>query len=268
LQPVTHCFALANVDIEAYRRGPSLKKGDHPLIKDILASGKFPLIRDGHACNNQIGPGVIGFNAGHIWDVDNTDPYSISRALIEGRTIAEEFRAALAEFNPAAFGDSFVVQTAPLMGVRETRRIDGDYVLTVEDYFARRCFSDEICRNAYPIDIHTSKAELKKVCADVHDVMKRYERYTPGESHGIPLRCLLPRGLSNVLVAGRSISTDRIVQGSTRVMPVCLAMGEAAGTAAAMASSQGAVDIRDVSVAALRAKLKSQGAYLPEPASC
>jgi hypothetical protein len=87
--------------------------------------------------------------------------------------------------------------------------------------------------------------------------------YGNGESHGIPYRCLTPKGLKNVLVAGRCISTDRMVQGSTRVMPVCLAMGEAAGTAAVLAASRDG-DVHAVNSDELRSQLKAQGAYLPE----
>jgi hypothetical protein len=91
----------------------------------------------------------------------------------------------------------------------------------------------------------------------------RPERYGPGESHGIPYRCLTPKGLANVVTAGRCISCDRTVQGSVRVMPVCLATGEAAGLAAAMAAASDTPDVHTVDARALRAKLKGYGAYLP-----
>ena len=89
-------------------------------------------------------------------------------------------------------------------------------------------------------------------------------RYGKGESHGIPYRCLTPKGIKNVLVAGRSISTDREVQGSTRVMPVCLAMGEAAGIAAAFAAVMSESDVHRVDIYRLRARLQEEGAYLPD----
>jgi hypothetical protein len=144
------------------------------------------------------------------------------------------------------------------MGIRESRRIVGDYVLTLADYNARRSFPDEIGRNCYPIDIHTTKQEAQQ---DAHvDVMHRYEQFRPGESHGIPYRSLIPKGLRNVLVAGRSISTDRVVQGSTRVMPPCLVMGQAAGTAAALAVTTR--DVRSVDAKTLCAQLARDGAYI------
>ena len=126
-------------------------------------------------------------------------------------------------------------------------------MLTKEDYLERRSFDDEIGRNSYYLDIHMSPEEKKTSSHQSH-------RYGKGESHGIPYRCLTPKGISNLLVAGRCISTDRAVYGSTRVMPVCLVTGQAAGTAAAMAASQGK-DVHLIDVQALRTLLKENGAY-------
>lgn len=265
MMPATHCFQLANVDEDAYAHGPSLHPHNpNSPIFAILKSGRYPLIPDSHCCNNKVGPGVVGFNAGHIWDFDNTDPKSVSRALVLGRKMAAQFRDALAEFVPAAYGNAHLVQTGSLMGARESRRIVGDYVLTIDDYVARRSFADEICRNSYFIDVHHSKKE--KELASSPDGVKKGElktlRYQPGESHGIPFRCLVPADLRNVLVAGRSISCERMVQGSVRVMPVCLAMGEAAGAAAGAALAHGG-DVRAIDVPALREHLRGHGAWLP-----
>jgi len=267
LQPATHCFALANVDMYGYAHCGRIRHGsDKPVIDDIIASGKYPLITDRHVCNNVVGPGTVGFNAGHIWHVDNTDPASVSDALIKGRQIALAFQQAMAEFFPKAFGNAWLSATASLLGIRETRRIVGDYLLTLDDYLDRRSFDDEICRNCYYIDIHLSVDETKLDKQGKIDHAKRDLHYGPGESHGIPYRCLTPKGLRNVLVAGRSISTDRAVQGSTRVMPVCLAMGEAAGMAAAHAAESRNPDVHAVDLSRLRTRLKQEGAYLPDPA--
>ena len=263
LQPATHCFVIGNVDMYAYQHCGGVRYSPHgECIRDIVASGKYPDIPDIHACNNVVGPGAIGFNAGHIWDIDNTDPYSVSRGLVKGRKIAKAFRDALAEFFPSAFANGHLAKTASLLGVRESRRILGDYVLTTDDYLARRSFPDEICRNSYYLDVHGKKKDQTAPDAEAK-IESRTHRYGPGESHGIPYRCLTPRGLSNVLVAGRSISTDRAVQGSTRVMPVCLCMGEAAGIAAAMSAAAETPDVHAVDTDALRETLRANGAYLP-----
>ncbi len=266
LQPATHCFILSNVDEHAYRYGRPTWGGDpRSPIHDILKSGRYPSIPDWHICNAPIGPGAVGFNAGHVWDADNNDPASVSRALMKGRKLAAAFRDALAEFSPAAFGNAFLAATGSLLGIRETRRIIGDYILTAEDYRTRRAFPDEICRNAYYLDVHGTKDDEKRRRFDPARIEEaRKSHYQPGESHGIPYRCLTPKGLVNVLVAGRCISSDRQMNGSVRVMPVCLATGEAAGVAAAFAAKAPGNDVHAVDVARLRKRLREVGQYLPE----
>lgn len=264
MQPATHCFILSNVDDYAYHYGPTLhpKNPDSPIY-DIVKSGKYPHIPDVHLCNQTIGPGTVGFNAGHLWNVDNTDPYNISKALMEGRKIAADIRDALAEYQPKAFANSFLVSTGSLMGIRETRRIVGDYSLSVEDYLGRRSFEDEICRNSYYIDIHNSAQESQKANEENYYTTDRFARYGKGESYGIPYRCLIPKHLKNVLVAGRSISCDRPVQASVRIMPACLTMGEAAGMAAVHAMKLPEINVHKVDTGRLRKRLKEEGAYLP-----
>jgi len=265
LMPATHCFAITNVDKYALDNGPSMYGGvaDSPIHK-ILKSGKYPLIPDTHLCHNFTGPATVGFNAGHIFEVDNTKPESTSAALMQGRKMAEQYRAALAEFLPAAFGNSYLVMTGSMMGIRETRRIVGDYTLTLADFMERRSFEDEICRNAYFIDVHWAKEDIAASPEKFKEWEKKCIHYEKGESHGIPYRCLIPKGLDNALVAGRSISCEQIVQGSVRVMPVCLAMGEAAGMAAGKAALSHAGKVREVPTTELRAGLLKAGAYLPE----
>ncbi|GHV44732.1 hypothetical protein FACS189492_1500 [Clostridia bacterium] len=171
--------------------------------------------------------------------------------------MARQLLAAFSETFPAAFANAYVTATAGSLGVRETRMITGDYVLTLDDYIERRSFDDEICRNCYFIDVHASGRTGVLFNAEQRERLKLI--YEPGESHGIPYRCLTPKGLTNVLVAGRSISCERMVQGSVRVMPVCLAMGEAAGIAAAMAAANDG-DVHAVSTATLRKRLVDHGA--------
>ncbi len=264
LQPATMCFLLSNVDDYAYQYGPRLHASNRESpIYQIMDSGEYPLIQDTHACNQQVGPGVIGFNAGHIWNIDNTDPLSLTEALIKGRKIAAEFKEALAKYQPKAFGNAFLAATSPLMGIRETRRIIGDYTLTEIDYMDRASFDDEIGRNSYYIDIHHSEHEIVMQKMGKFDWDKRCARYEAGESHGIPYRCLTPKGLKNVLVAGRSISCDRSVQGSVRVMPACLVMGEAAGVAAVLTIKQSDLNVHNINTETLRSRLREEGAYLP-----
>lgn len=266
--PSTHCFSLSNVDIYAYlysskygmKTGGMHPNNENSFTHKLPTDERYPDIPDTHLCNNIIGPSTIGFNAGHIFSVDSTNPVSVSKALMTGRKIAEQYRDALASYFPEAFGNSFLVSTASLLGIRESRRIVGDYTLTVDDYLSKATFPDEICRNSYYLDIHYTKEELEKKAKGEIDDDKRCARYGPGESHGIPYRSLLPKGIKNVVVAGRSISCDKRIQGSVRVMPVCLAMGEAAGIAAVYAANDNC-DVHAVNTDKLRQRLREFGAY-------
>jgi hypothetical protein len=254
LQPATHCFILSNVNTENLAKVGRLH-ADNPnsFVHKILAEKKYPLIPDGHVIGTMVGPGTVGFNAGHVFQMDATRPETISKGVMLGRKMAEEFRLAFKEYAPEIFGEAHLVATGSLLGIRETRRVLGDYVLTVDDYFERKTFPDEIARNSYFIDVHDNvyAAEAKG----------KLERYKKGESHGIPYRSLIPVQLKNVLVAGRSISCERMVQGSVRVMPVCLAMGEGAGLAAALAAKNDGI-VRNVDVNHLRDRLLAEGAYI------
>lgn len=190
--------------------------------------------------------GFVGGNLGHAFGLDSTDELSVTAALVEGRKKALEYQRYYREYLKGGFKEMSLVSTAPAMGVRESRRIIGDYVLKVEDYFARTSFDDEIGRNNYYIDIHIMKSgddgEMERFAAQ-----SRSSRMGKGESYGIPYRALIPRKLENVLVAGRCISCDRPVQASIRVMPCCFTTGQAAGAAAAFAARDD-VPVRGVDV--------------------
>lgn len=248
LQKSTLCFSVANVDTKAYLEGPELHSGHNPDSASVRASrtGRFPLL-DTHCCHNLVGPGVVQFNANHIEIKDTTDPAQLSEAMTLGRRTAEQHLEMLREFRPDAFRDAFVVKTAIIPGIRDSRRIVGDYLFTGDDWRARRTFDDEIGRNCYFIDIHKSGVP------HVH--------YGRGESHGIPYRCLTPAGLRNVITAGRCISTDDEAYGSLRVMPPCLVTGEAAGVAARLASLSARPDVHAVDVTGLRRRLRERGQY-------
>ena len=268
LQPSTLCFLITNVDDYNLEYGPQIWVGDprSPIYKAVR-SDKYPLIVDLHSCVMQVGPSAWGFNMGHVYDVDNTNPVSLSNALVQGRKMAAQYRDALAEFHPA-FANSFLAATGALMGIRETRRVIGDYVLNIEDYNARRSFPDEICRNAYGIDVHQTRKDAMETAKRTPEANSAADRNLPkhfakGESMGVPYRCLTPRGLANLLVAGRCISTDRPVNGTIRIMPCCLNTGEAAGLAAALALRADR-DVHHVDTAQLRTRLKAHGAFLPD----
>ena len=126
------CFSFANVDSYDYINGPTLYvwKDESTPLYQAVRSGKYPLV-DTHFCNNLIGPDVIQCNAGHM-RVDTTDPWAISDAMILGRQKATQYLEAMKDVRPTTFSNAFVVRTASLLGVRDSRRIEGDYIFTVD----------------------------------------------------------------------------------------------------------------------------------------
>lgn len=246
VQQGTLCFTVSNVDPYQFSLIGSVhtNRKDGP-IHSICGNPDYPLVKDTHMNDKLIGPGTLGFNAGHV-TVDSTDPASLTRAMMEGRKLARQLHDGLKEFEPNSFAASYLASTANLMGIRESRRIKCDYTFTLDDWLARREFDDGIGRNCYYIDVHKQNATV-------------YPRYKKGESHGIPFRCLAPVDLKNVLVAGRCISTDPYAHGSLRVMPPSLVTGEAAGVAAGQICQSTSPDVHQADIKQLRKRLREVG---------
>jgi hypothetical protein len=252
-QKPSFCFALANVNMEAFHKASSLHyTNKNSLIYKILESKEYPLIIDNHVVNPMIAPGTVQFNIGHLKGLDPTRPDELTEAMFRGRQMVIQYHEALKKYLPEVYGGSFIANTCSLLSVRETRRIEGDYIFTIDDWVARRNFDDSIGRNNYYVDVHIGDS--------MND--ERYDHYKKGETHGIPYRTLTPKGLTNLLVAGRCISTDSLSFGSLRIMPACLVTGEAAGLAAALATKQSNQDVHQVDVQQLRKRLKEEGQYI------
>ncbi len=266
-QGMTLCFTVAGGNRTAYL-DYVYSTGDGYLAKLIdlaRAAGDYDLPDASLVGLSFKTETIAGANMGHVYECDPTDAAAVSRAEREGRRVVQKLLPFLRKYVPGQ-QNVFLVSTGPHIGVRESRRIVGDYRLTLEDYLSCRTFPDDIARCAYFIDRHavtSASAARARSISDAGGATKEPRSYSlpAGESHGIPYRCLIPQGVENLLVAGRSISADRAVQGATRVMPYCFATGEAAGLAAAMAA-QAAGRVRDVDVDELRARLRAQGAWL------
>lgn len=208
----------------------------------------------------RVGNTVGGGNIGHTFGVDGTDEESLTEALVWGRKLATEYKKYYKEYLVDGFKDMELVGTGSLLGIRETRRIMGDYVMVLDDFVNRATFDDEIGRYSYPVDIHASDTSKKSF--DVFMKEHTNLRYDTGENYGIPYRILTPLKLNNVLVAGRCVSCDRFIQSSIRVMPGCYITGQAAGIAATIAVEQN-TDIRGFNVKELQKRLVDIGGYLP-----
>ena len=208
----------------------------------------------------RVGAITGGGNIGHAFGVDGTDETSLTEAYIQQRKRLLEYDNYFRNYL-TGYQDMELVGTGSLMGIRESRRIMGDYVLNFGDFQNRAVFEDEIGRYAGPVDIHAATPD-KALHKKIKQAYLTDWRYQKGESYGIPYRTLTPLGLKNVLTAGRGISTDRSILGSVRVMPGCFITGQAAGAAAAICALDD-VDTREMNVKKLQKALKEMGAFLP-----
>ncbi len=198
-------------------------------------------------------PDQVGVNFTHIVGCDCTDAASITAATIEGRRQAFHMIPVFRKYVPG-MEDCYLISTAALIGTRESRRIVGEAVVTDEDILHRRDWDDSICYGSFFIDVHNCTGPGMDA-----------ETYRPekGFRYQLPYRSLLPTGVDNLLVAGRCISVTHRALGSTRVMPQCAALGQAAGTAAAMSLADD-VAPRALEPGALQARLRADGAICTE----
>jgi hypothetical protein len=256
MMPGTLCSAYTAIDWPAVRASKvKLQEALDRAFADKVFSKE-----DRHVSGIwRTGEHAGGGNIGHLYGIDGTDERSMTAGLLWGRKSLLEFVRFYREYMKG-YEAMELVGTGSLPGIRETRRILGDYVLCLDDFHKRATFDDEIGRYAYPVDIHASSdnpAAYAKFLEEWQNL-----RYKAGETYGLPYRSLVPRGLDNLLVAGRCISADRYMQSSLRVMPCCYITGQAAGLAAAMAAG-GKGDARRVDVKDLQKRLKAAGAFLP-----
>ncbi len=247
LQPATMMFRFGPVDFERFngmthaevtalaRRG--FEQGD--LAREALHCARDPFTDDGW------------FNISRV-AIDATDALALSRGEIEGRRQAWRAARYLRSSVPGCEGGALRA-FATQLGVRETRRIHGDHVLTAEELMKPEQFADSIAAGAYPIDIHAASGGKFHV-----------QHFGDDHAYQIPYRSLIPIGFDNALVAGRGLSATHSALGAVRVMTISMAVGQAAGTAAAMAaqSSQTDASVREVAPALLREKLLAAGSYL------
>ena len=243
MQPPTLMFCLAGVDTDKLR----LTIADSPPEKRTYLTDFIPVeyfgqnrqfivvgLRElmakakeerGLSIQNERTIIITGLKKGEVWinmtrvkGTDGTDARSLTRGEIEGRAQIDDIVTYLVNYVPG-FDNAYFTKTAPFLGIRETRRIVGQYVMTQEDVLGCRHFDDAIAVASYPIDIHRPADDGCTLtwCGDCYD---------------IPYRSLVPQKVTNLLVAGRCISATHEAMGAIRVMATCMAMGEAAGRAA------------------------------------
>ncbi|MDQ2674736.1 MAG: FAD-dependent oxidoreductase [Chloroflexota bacterium] len=246
VQSLSTLFKLANVDVH---RAASVPKAElWELMRQAAASGDYALPRIEGSWHRTPFDGVVLVHMTRIPNVDATDPEQLTRAEIDGRRQVREYARFLRDRVPG-FESAVVVATSPAIGIRESRRIHGDYVLTRDDVLAGRRFDDEIALCGAPIEDHHAGGDTE------------WQYVSEGGVYGIPYRSLLPSGAEGILVAGRCFSATHDAHASARSMATCMAMGQAAGTAAAMAASR-SITPRSLEVSSLRERLAADGALL------
>ncbi len=248
VQPMTMCFRLGGVDLAPVARyiaeNPSefhdaTLVGHEPLTGvsgffSLWREAALPIPRDRLLFFAGTRPGEVYMNTSRIQGRDGTDPADLADAEREGRRQVALLLGFVRSRIPG-FAGAYLAELPAQVGVRETRRILGEYTMTADDVKDGARFEDGVARGAFPIDIHSPSGSGMVFSGP------------PARPYDVPYRSLMPKELENVIAAGRCISTTHEGHASPRLTPTCMALGEAAGRAAAWAASRRA-DVREWSV--------------------
>ena len=260
-QPATMFFHICNVDSQAveadiqanihnfYRKDGVNYRSFHWRVSQARENGDWDLKRVSIGLYRMPKPDEWYVNTSRLMDVDSTDNESLTKAEIEGRRQADQIIRFLRKYVPGC-ENSRIKATASHVGIRESRHIRGEYRLTADDLIHGKVPEDSILLAANSVDVHGRFGPTSN-------------EYMPieGDFYGVPFRSLVPVGVEQLLVAGRCVSADSTAAGAIRVMPPCMAIGQAAGTAAALAV-RNACPVRKVDTDMLRGVLKENGAFL------
>ena len=223
------------------------------VIRDAQIAGTFPCGRSRVSAFESVG-GIWRINmTQYDKQIDFADPEGVTDAEITCRKQIHPLIDFLKKTVPG-FANIRLLQSANALGVRESRRIDGEHMLSIEDLKCGTKFDDAICVVGSAVDFHSSQKS---------DGSYDGKYYVAGDDPmQVPYRCLQPKKVDNLLVAGRCVSADQLTHSAIRVMPPCFAMGEAAGTAAAISVTSGK-PVKQIDVGELRQQLRKNGVYLP-----
>ena len=245
-QPMITCFRMCGVDVELFR-------SERPVLQELYKAakerGEIKNPRENILTFSGIGEGVLHFNTTRVIKEDPTDPFAVSRAEIQARRQIHEIVEFLKK-NSKAFEHATLVSIATEIGVRESRKLLGEYVLSADDLLSLTMFEDAVALGNYDIDIHNPAGTGTSI-----------HYFKQGEYYSIPYRSLLPKEYDNLLVAGRCLSATHEAQAAVRVMPICACMGDAAGTAIAVAKKTG-TNTHTLDVQKVREILIANGAEL------
>lgn len=262
MQPATMFFRIGNVDIrevdadiiahknDFYRRDGINYRSFHWRVSEAKAAGDWTLERVSIGMFRGVREDEWSINTSRIMEIDGTSSESLTRAEIVGRQQCEEIFKFLVKYVPGC-RNARLISTAPTIGIRETRHIVGHATLTLSDVLGGVVPEDAVMLSANSVDVHGKFGPMSN----------EYITLPPGVAYGVSYRSLVPKGFYNLLVAGRCISADSEAAGAVRVMPPCIAMGQAAGTAAALALKDGCV-MAELKYEKLKNALLNNGVYL------
>jgi len=245
-QPMTLCFRIGNIDVDKFWAS---RERFQAKYKELLAKGEFINPREDILIFKTPVKNVLHFNTTRVVKKNPVCPEDVTEAELIAREQVFEIYDFLKKYADG-LEESFLMMTAGEIGVRESRMIVGEYVLTEQDCKNCTQFEDAVAESNYDIDIHNPEGS-----GTSHYYFKMGEYYT------IPYRSLIPKTVSNMLVAGRCISSDHGAQASYRIMPVVCTIGQAAGVAVSMAAKN-KTDVRDIDIKSLQTKLKAANAFL------
>lgn len=241
-QPMTLCFRLANVDTSKYDRNFVNKKFNEMKQKGLIKNPREDVLTFAHVVDD-----VMHFNSTRVVGKSGVKAEDLTQAEIEAREQVYELYRFMKD-NIPGFENCQLLMSAPEIGVRESRRIVGEYTITQEDLLNTVKFEDSIARGTYPVDIHNPSGSGTVI-----------QHIPAGDYYTIPYRALLPKGMDNLIVAGRPISSTHEAHSAYRVMPICTCIGEGAGTAASIAVKRN-LAFRDVDYKEIQSLLDSHGA--------
>lgn len=260
MQPVTLFFEMGGVDRDVFVGELEKKKEKGELgipahncwswyLEEARKNGDWNIQRDEIGNYEMPIQNRWKMNCTRIPGIDATRTEDVTRGLIEGRKQVQEVMNFMRKYVPGC-ENAELVQVASTLGIRETRHIVGKYELTIPDIMEQKHFDDAICTFAYAVDVHDASGSGGRLQEVNH-------YYT------IPFRCMVPVECENLLVSGRSICGSSEAAASYRVMPCCIALGQAAGTAAALGLKTGC-EAADVDIPTLRETLIAQGAVIKD----
>jgi hypothetical protein len=256
VQPMTLMFLLEGLVLERFKMYVSAHpnewhgvQGLQALMQQATKQGELKIPRENILLFANVRPNRVLVNSTRVLDTLGTDVWDLTRAELEGRRQVAELTRFFRKYVPG-FEAAYVAQSGISTCVRESRRIMGAYVLTAKDVLDAKKFDDAIALGSYPIDLHspTGKGTI-------------LQKIKPGSAYSIPMRCLIPQKVENLLVGGRCISGTHVANASYRTMPICCATGQAAGVCAATAVKSG-IKPRAVNYQLVQEELLRQGAIL------